>query len=70
MSILVDKNTRLICQGITGKAGAFHSEQCQAYGTNLVGGITPGRGGTTDAGRAGLRHLRRGRRRRPAPTPR
>jgi succinyl-CoA synthetase alpha subunit len=47
MSILVDKNTRLICQGITGKAGAFHSEQCKAYGTNLVGGITPGRGGTT-----------------------
>src|SRR5271167_845565 len=50
MSILVDKNTRLICQGITGKAGAFHSEQCQAYGTNLVGGITPGRGGTTALG--------------------
>jgi succinyl-CoA synthetase alpha subunit len=50
MSILVDKNTRLICQGITGKAGAFHSEQCQAYGTNLVGGITPGRGGTTTLG--------------------
>jgi succinyl-CoA synthetase alpha subunit len=50
MSILVDKNTRLICQGITGKAGTFHSEQCQAYGTNLVGGITPGRGGTTSLG--------------------
>ena len=50
MSILVDKNTRLICQGITGKAGAFHTEQCQAYGTNLVGGITPGRGGTTTLG--------------------
>jgi succinyl-CoA synthetase alpha subunit len=47
MSILVDKNTRLICQGITGKAGAFHAEQCQAYGTNLVGGVTPGKGGTT-----------------------
>jgi succinyl-CoA synthetase alpha subunit len=47
MSVLVDKNTRLICQGITGKAGAFHSEQCQAYGTNLVGGVTPGRGGET-----------------------
>jgi succinyl-CoA synthetase alpha subunit len=40
----------LICQGITGKAGAFHAEQCQAYGTNLVGGITPGRGGTTALG--------------------
>jgi succinyl-CoA synthetase alpha subunit len=50
MSILVDKNTRLICQGITGKAGAFHAEQCQAYGTNLVGGVTPGRGGTTTLG--------------------
>jgi len=45
MSILVDKTTRLICQGITGKAGAFHSEQCRDYGTNLVGGVTPGRGG-------------------------
>jgi len=45
MSILVNKNTRLICQGITGKAGAFHAEQCKAYGTNLVGGVTPGRGG-------------------------
>jgi succinyl-CoA synthetase alpha subunit len=45
MSILVDKNTRLICQGITGKAGKFHSEQCRDYGTKLVGGVTPGRGG-------------------------
>jgi succinyl-CoA synthetase alpha subunit len=45
MSILVNKQTRLICQGITGKAGAFHSEQCLAYGTQLVGGVTPGRGG-------------------------
>ena len=69
MSILVDKNTRLICQGITGKAGAFHAEQCQAYGTNLVGGITPGPRRDDHAGRAGLRHLRRGRRRRPGPTP-
>jgi succinyl-CoA synthetase alpha subunit len=50
MSILVDKDTRLICQGITGKTGAFHSEQCQAYGTNLVGGTTPGRGGTKTLG--------------------
>ena len=50
MSILVDKNTRLICQGITGKSGAFHSEQCKAYGTNLVGGVTPGRGGETALG--------------------
>jgi succinyl-CoA synthetase alpha subunit len=50
MSILVNQDTRLICQGITGKAGAFHAEQCQAYGTKLVGGITPGRGGTTTLG--------------------
>jgi succinyl-CoA synthetase alpha subunit len=50
MSILVEKSTRLICQGITGKAGHFHSEQCQAYGTNLVGGVTPGKGGTTTLG--------------------
>jgi succinyl-CoA synthetase alpha subunit len=50
MSILVDKNTRLICQGITGKAGAFHSEQCKEYGTNLVGGVTPGKGGLITLG--------------------
>ena len=50
MSILVDKNTRLICQGITGKAGAFHSEQCRDYGTKLVGGVTPGKGGTSTLG--------------------
>ncbi len=50
MSILVDKSTRLICQGITGKAGAFHSEQCRDYGTNLVAGVTPGRGGGTTLG--------------------
>jgi succinyl-CoA synthetase alpha subunit len=46
MSILVDKHTRLICQGITGKAGAFHTRQCLEYGTNVVGGVTPGKGGT------------------------
>lgn len=46
MSILVGKNTRLICQGITGSAGHFHSEKCAEYGTNLVGGVTPGKGGT------------------------
>src|SRR5271154_7192160 len=45
MSILVDQNTRLIVQGITGTAGKFHAEQCLKYGTNLVGGVTPGRGG-------------------------
>ncbi len=46
MSILVDRSTRLICQGITGKAGAFHTQQCLDYGTNVVGGCTPGKGGT------------------------
>lgn len=45
MSILVNKNTRVICQGYTGKQGTFHSEQAIAYGTNLVGGVTPGKGG-------------------------
>ncbi|MEZ4462853.1 MAG: succinate--CoA ligase subunit alpha [bacterium] len=47
MSIFVDENTRLICQGITGSAGQFHSEQMIAYGTNLVGGVTPGKGGSS-----------------------
>ena len=47
MSILVDKNTRLICQGITGSAGAFHTKQCKDYGTTVVGGVTPGKGGQT-----------------------
>jgi succinyl-CoA synthetase alpha subunit len=47
MSILVDKNTRLLVQGITGKAGGFHATQCLAYGTNVVAGVTPGRGGET-----------------------
>ena len=50
MSILVDKNTRVICQGFTGKQGTFHSEQCLAYGTRLVGGVTPGRGGEKHLG--------------------
>ncbi|TCK17341.1 succinyl-CoA synthetase alpha subunit [Thiogranum longum] len=47
MSILVDKNTRVICQGFTGKQGTFHSEQALAYGTQMVGGVTPGKGGQT-----------------------
>jgi succinyl-CoA synthetase alpha subunit len=47
MSILVDKNTRLLVQGITGKAGGFHARQCIEYGTNIVAGVTPGRGGET-----------------------
>jgi succinyl-CoA synthetase alpha subunit len=50
MSILVDRHTKVICQGFTGKQGTFHSEQALAYGTKLVGGVTPGRGGTRHLG--------------------
>src|SRR5882672_1691092 len=46
MSILIDKNTRLIVQGITGSAGTFHARGCRDYGTQVVGGVTPGKGGT------------------------
>src|SRR6516225_1834507 len=46
MAILVDASTRVICQGITGAQGTFHSEQAIAYGTKMVGGVTPGKGGT------------------------
>lgn len=46
MSILVDRETRVICQGITGKAGAFHVARCLEYGTKIVGGVSPGKGGT------------------------
>ncbi len=49
MSILVNQNTRVICQGITGAAGAFHTKGCLEYGTKMVGGVTPGKGGTKDA---------------------
>ena len=45
MSVLVDKNTRVLCQGITGAHGTFHTEQAIAYGTKMVGGVTPGKGG-------------------------
>ncbi len=47
MSILINKATKVICQGFTGKQGTFHSEQCIAYGTRMVGGVTPGRGGSS-----------------------
>ena len=47
MAVLIDRNTRLIVQGITGREGTFHAKQAQAYGTQVVGGVTPGKGGTT-----------------------
>lgn len=50
MAVLIDRNTRLLVQGITGREGTFHAKAAQAYGTNVVGGVTPGKGGTTHEG--------------------
>jgi succinyl-CoA synthetase alpha subunit len=50
MSILVNRNSKIVCQGITGTQGSFHTEQCVAYGTNVVAGVTPGRGGEQHLG--------------------
>ena len=70
MSILVNKNTKVITQGMTGETGTFHTQQALAYGTQMVGGVTPGKGGTDAHRPAGVQHRRgsgRGdRRRRPA----
>ena len=60
MAILVDENTKVICQGLTGSQGTFHSEQAIAYGTRMVGGVTPGKGGGAPYRPADLRHRRRG----------
>src|SRR5215204_3693648 len=50
MAVLIDRSTRLIVQGITGREGTFHAKAAQAYGTQVVGGVTPGKGGTTHEG--------------------
>ena len=50
MSVLIDKNTKVVVQGLTGKEGTFHAKNCAAYGTKIVGGVTPGKGGTTHEG--------------------
>src|SRR5215211_6950762 len=50
MAVLIDRDTRLIVQGLTGREGTFHAKQAAAYGTQVVGGVTPGKGGTTHEG--------------------
>ena len=69
MSILVNKNTKVITQGMTGETGTFHTEQALAYGTQMVGGVTPGKGGTTHIGLPVFNTVERSGRRRPVPTP-
>ena len=69
MSILVNANTKVITQGMTGETGTFHTEQALAYGTKMVGGVTPGKGGQTHIGLPVFDTVAGGGRRRPAPTP-
>ena len=70
MSVLVDEYTRLIVQGITGREGTFHAKGCADYGTNVVGGVTPGKGGSSARRLAGVSTLCPGGQRKPAPMPR
>ena len=56
MSILVNKNTRVVVQGITGKEGSFHATQCKAYGTKVVAGVTPGKGRAGGRGHPRVQH--------------
>ncbi len=69
MSILIDKNTKVICQGFTGKNGTFHSEAAIAYGTKMVGGTSPGKGGVQSISTCPSSTLSPRRVRRPAPMP-
>src|SRR5947199_10525681 len=61
MAIWADRNTRVIVQGITGREGTFHAIQCRDYGTQVVGGVTPGKGGTTHEGFAVFNSVREAR---------
>ena len=60
MSIIVDRNTKVITQGMTGETGTFHTRQALDYGTQMVGGVTPGKGGSEHLGLAGFRYRPRG----------
>ena len=68
MSILVNKSTRVLTQGITGATAQFHTRACREYGTQMVAGVVPGKGGTDFEGIPGLRYGRAGPQGRPAPT--
>ena len=68
MAILLDKSTRLLVQGLTGREGTFHAKQAAAYGTTVVGGVTPGQGRHDARGLAGVQHVPAKPCRRPAPT--
>ena len=70
MSIIVDNDTKLVVSGLTGREGTFHGLRNRDYGTDLVAGVTPGKGGQDVEGVPDLRHDQRGGRRAPAPTPR